>query len=78
MILIAEMVKRGKDVSNRRTNREMRAHAGASHDAGDRAAVSTRFYIAIAERVGIVGIGISGAEGSPEGCSNLPKLAIPS
>jgi len=56
----------------------MRAHAGASHDASDRAAVSTRFYIAITERVGVVGIGISGAKGSSEGCPNLPKLAIPS
>jgi len=78
IIFIAEMVKRRKDVSNRRTNREMRAHAGASHDASDRAAVSTRFYIAITERIGVVGIGISGAKGSSEGCPNLPKLAIPS
>lgn len=77
-LLVAEMVKRRKDVSNRRTNREMRAHAGASHDAGDRAAVSTRFHIAAAERIGIVGISFSGTEGSPKGGPDLPKLAIPS
>lgn len=76
--LVAEMVKCRKDVGDRRTNREMRAYAGASHDAGDRAAVSARFHIAAAERIGIIGIGLFGAEGSPEGGTDLPKLAIPS
>lgn len=77
-ILIAEMVKRRKDVGDRRTNREMRAHAGASHDAGNRAAVSARFHISAAERISIVGIGLPGAEGSLKGSTDLPKLAIPS
>lgn len=78
IILITEMVKRRKNVGDRRIDRTMRAHAGASHDAGDRATVPTGFHISTAERVGIIGIGLPGAEGSPEGGTDLPKLAISS
>lgn len=78
MMLVTEMVKRGKNVSNRRINRQMRAYAGASHDAGDRATVSARFHIAPAERASAIGIGVPRAERSPKGGADLSKLAIPS
>lgn len=78
MMLVTEMVKRGKNVSNRRINRQMRAYAGTSYDASDRAAVSARFHIAPAEGASAIGVGVLRAEGSSKGGTNLSKLAIPS
>jgi len=77
-MLVTEMVKRRKNVSNRRINRQMRAYAGASYDASDRAAVSARFHIAPAERASAIGIGVPRAEGSFKSGADLSQLAIPS
>lgn len=70
------MVECGANVGYRRTNREMWANPSASHDASDRASISTRFYIFITKGTGLISFGISGATGFIASGSNLQKLAV--
>lgn len=71
------MVKRGKTVSTRRADSKLWTDAGASHDAGDRAAVPARLHLVAAARARPVRAAAAWAVRPTASRANLPELEVP-